>query len=291
MFVIETRKISDSVGADVLNIDIRAPLTSEMREALMQAWAQFLVLRFRGQPLSDPELIAFSKNLGELEPPGPNPQGKPYLPEFPELNVISNIKQGGQALGGLGDGEAIWHSDMTYASSVPMGAVLHAIEIPPSGGNTYWSNLYRAHDTLPLALKNAISGRKSIHDSTYNSAGIMRIGMQPVTDVRQAPGAHHPLIVQHPRNGKHLLFLGRRRNSYILDMPVDESEALLDQLWAHATQPEFTMVQEWQAQDTILWDNFATLHRRDSFDPNSRRMMHRAQIKGFTPGEAMAVAA
>ena len=291
MFVIETRKISDSVGADVLNIDIRAPLTSEMREALMQAWAQFLVLRFRGQPLSDPELIAFSKNLGELEPPGPNPQGKPYLPEFPELNVISNIKQGGQALGGLGDGEAIWHSDMTYASSVPMGAVLHAIEIPPSGGNTYWSNLYRAHDTLPLALKNAISGRKSIHDSTYNSAGIMRIGMQPVTDVRQAPGAHHPLIVQHPRNGKHLLFLGRRRNSYILDMPVDESDALLDQLWAHATQPEFTMVQEWQAQDTILWDNFATLHRRDSFDPNSRRMMHRAQIKGFTPGEAMAVAA
>lgn len=291
MFVIETRKISDSVGADVLNIDIRAPLTSEMREALMQAWAQFLVLRFRGQPLSDPELIAFSKNLGELEPPGPNPQGKPYLPEFPELNVISNIKQGGQALGGLGDGEAIWHSDMTYASSVPMGAVLHAIEIPPSGGNTYWSNLYRAHDTLPLALKNAIRSRKSIHDSTYNSAGIMRIGMQPVTDVRQAPGAHHPLIVQHPRNGKHLLFLGRRRNSYILDMPVDESEALLDQLWAHATQPEFTMVQEWQAQDTILWDNFATLHRRDSFDPNSRRMMHRAQIKGFTPGEAMAVAA
>ncbi|MFZ9895187.1 MAG: TauD/TfdA dioxygenase family protein, partial [Burkholderiaceae bacterium] len=248
-------------------------------------------LRFRGQPLSDPELIAFSKNLGELEPPGPNPQGKPYLPEFPELNVISNIKQGGQALGGLGDGEAIWHSDMTYASSVPMGAVLHAIEIPPSGGNTYWSNLYRAHDTLPLALKNAIRGRKSIHDSTYNSAGIMRIGMQPVTDVRQAPGAHHPLIVQHPRNGKHLLFLGRRRNSYILDMPVDESEALLDQLWAHATQPEFTMVQEWQAQDTILWDNFATLHRRDSFDPNSRRMMHRAQIKGFTPVEAMAAAA
>jgi len=291
MFVIETRKISDSVGADVLNIDIRAPLTSEMREALMQAWAQFLVLRFRGQPLSDPELIAFSKNLGELEPPGPNPQGKPYLPEFPELNVISNIKQGGQALGGLGDGEAIWHSDMTYASSVPMGAVLHAIEIPPSGGNTYWSNLYRAHDTLPLALKNAIRSRKSIHDSTYNSAGIMRIGMQPVTDVRQAPGAHHPLIVQHPQNGKHLLFLGRRRNSYILDMPVDESEALLDQLWAHATQPEFTMVQEWHAQDTILWDNFATLHRRDSFDPNSRRMMHRAQIKGFTPGEAMAVAA
>ena len=288
MFKIETKKISPNIGADVLNIDIRQPLTPEMQQAVMAAWAEFMVLRFRGQPLSDPELLAFSKNLGELEPPGPNPQGKPYLPDFPELNVISNIKQGGQAIGGLGDGEAIWHSDMTYAASVPFGAVLHGIEVPPSGGNTYWSNLYMAHDTLPAHLKKAITGRKAIHDSTYNSAGIMRIGMQPVTDVTQAPGAQHPLIIQHPRNGKHLLFLGRRRNSYIIGLPVDESEALLDELWAHATQPDFTMVQEWQAGDTLMWDNFATLHRRDSFDPNARRLMHRAQIKGFTPVEAMA---
>ncbi len=288
MFKIETKKISPNIGADVLNIDIRKPLTAEMRQAVMEAWAEHQVLRFRGQPLTDPELLAFSKNLGELEPPGPNPQGKPYLPEFPELNVISNIKQGGQAIGGLGDGEAIWHSDMTYAASVPFGAVLHGIEVPPSGGNTYWSNLYMAHDTLPARLKKAITGRKAIHDSTYNSAGIMRIGMQPVTDVTKAPGAHHPLIIQHPRNGKSLLFLGRRRNSYIIGLPIDESEALLDELWAHATQPEFTMVQEWQAGDTMIWDNFATLHRRDSFDPNARRLMHRAQIKGFAPVEAMA---
>ncbi len=288
MFKLETQKISANIGADVLNIDIRKPLTQEMQQAVMAAWAEFLVLRFRGQPLTDPELIAFSKNLGELEPPGPNPPGKPYLPEFPELNVISNIKQGGQAIGGLGDGEAIWHSDMTYAASVPFGAVLHGIEVPPSGGNTHWSNLYMAHDTLPTHLRQAIAGRKAIHDSTYNSAGIMRIGMQPVTDVTKAPGARHPLIIQHPRNGKHLLFLGRRRNSYIIGLPVDESEALLDELWAHATQPEFTMVQEWQAGDTLMWDNFATLHRRDSFDPNARRLMHRAQIKGFAPVEAMA---
>ena len=187
MFKIETKKISSNIGADVLNIDIRQPLTPEMQQAVMAAWAEFMVLRFRGQPLSDPELLAFSKNLGELEPPGPNPQGKPYLPDFPELNVISNIKQGGQAIGGLGDGEAIWHSDMTYAASVPFGAVLHGIEVPPSGGNTYWSNLYMAHDTLPAHLKKAITGRKAIHDSTYNSAGIMRIGMQPVTDVTKAP--------------------------------------------------------------------------------------------------------
>ena len=288
MFKLEVSKISDALGADVLNVDIRSPLPPEVREALAKAWADHLVLRFRGQPLNDPQLIDFSAQLGELEPPGPNPQGKPYLPEFPQLNVISNIKQGGQALGGLGDGEAIWHSDMTYAPTVPMGAVLHSIEVPASGGNTYWSNLYMAHDTLPKALKQAIQGKKAIHDSTYNSAGVMRIGMQPVTDVTKAPGAHHPLIIQHPRNGKSLLMLGRRRNSYILGLPLADSDALLDALWAHATQPAFTMEQQWRNGDTLVWDNFATLHRRDAFDPASRRLMHRAQIKGFAP-EAVAV--
>ncbi|MFZ9893633.1 MAG: TauD/TfdA dioxygenase family protein [Burkholderiaceae bacterium] len=286
MFRIETRKISEAVGADILNIDIRQPLSGEQRQALLDAWAEFLVLRFRDQPLTDPQLIDFSRNLGELDPPGPNPQGKPYLPEFPELNVISNIKQNGQAIGGLGDGEAIWHADMTYMNSVPIGAVLHGIEVPAEGGNTYWSNNYLAFSTLPAALKKAIEGKKAVHDSTYNSAGIMRIGMQPVTDVTKAPGAQHALVVHHPRNGKELLFLGRRRNSYIVGMPVDESEALLDELWAHATRPEFTMTQQWQRGDTIIWDNFATLHRRDSFDPNTRRLMHRAQIKGFTPQPA-----
>ena len=283
MFTLECKKIEDAIGADVLNIDISQPLTVEMRDALLKVWGEFLVLRFRGQPMTDPQLIAFSKNLGELEPPGPNPQGKPYLTDFPELNVISNIKQDGQAIGGLGDGEAIWHSDMTYANSVPMGAVLHGVEVPASGGNTFWSNLYMAYDTLPSELKKTIAGRKAVHDSTYNSAGIMRIGMQPVTDVRHAPGAHHPLVVKHPRNGKPLLFIGRRRNSYIVGLPVDESEAVLDALWAHASQPQFSMRQEWQIGDTILWDNFATIHRRDSFDPKSRRLMHRAQIKGAIP--------
>jgi len=283
MALIQTQPISESIGVDVLNVDIRKPISADLRTELHALWAKHLVLRFRGQPLTDPELLAFSRELGELEPPGPNPQGKPYLPEFPELNVISNIKQGGASIGGLGDGEAIWHSDMTYAQSVPKGAVLHGIEVPPEGGNTYWSNLYLAYDSLPRHLHQTIQGKHAIHDSTYNSAGIMRIGMKPVTDVREAPGAHHPLVIRHPGSGRPLLFLGRRRNSYILGLPIDESEALLDALWAHATQPEFTMEQAWKVGDTIVWDNFGTLHRRDSFDPNSRRLMHRAQIKGTQP--------
>jgi len=151
------------------------------------------------------------------------------------VNVISNIKVDGAPIGGLGDGEAIWHADMTYIETPPMAAILHALELPPSGGDTHWANMYRAYEALPADLKQRIQGRKAIHDATYNSAGQMRKGYKEVTDPREAPGAHHSLVRVHPETGRPCLFLGRRRNSYVLGMSFDESEALLDALWAHAT--------------------------------------------------------
>ncbi len=237
-------------------------------------------MRFRGQKLSDPQLLAFSRLFGELDPPGPNPYGKPFLSEFPEINVISNVKVGGVPIGNLGDGEAVWHCDMTYVEQPPCAALLHALEIPPSGGDTFWANMYLAYETLPDHMKALIAGRRAIHDATYNSAGMMRKGMKEVIDPREAPGAHHPLVIRHPDTKRPALFLGRRRNSYILGMGLDASDALLDALWAHATRPEFTFRQEWRLHDLILWDNRCTLHRRDSFDPSVSRVMHRTQIKG-----------
>jgi taurine dioxygenase len=109
---------------------------------------------------------------------------------------------------------------------------------------------------------------------------MIRKGMKDVTDPREAPGAHQPLVSKHPESGLPCLFLGRRRNSYILGMDLDASNQLLDELWAHIDNPEFTFTQVWQLHDLILWDNRCTLHRRDSFDPQSRRLMHRTQIKG-----------
>jgi len=238
------------------------------------------VIRFRGQKLTDPQLIAFTALFGELDPPGPNPYGKPFLPEHPEMNVISNIKaEDGAPIGGLGDGEAIWHADMTYVESPPLGAILHALEVPPVGGDTYWANMYLAGETLPAALKQRIEGRKAVHDATYNSAGLIRKGYAEVTDPRTAPGARHPLVRTHPETGRKCLFLGRRRNSFVLGLEPAESEALLDELWAHATQAQFTFRQQWQAGDVLMWDNRCTLHRRDAFDPAARRLMHRTQIK------------
>ena len=281
MTSITIHPLSPALGAEISNVDLHAPVSPAALAEIKQAWDEHLVLRFRGQMLSDQNLLDLSRLFGELDPPGPNPYGKPFLEDFPEINVISNVKVGGAPIGNLGDGEAVWHCDMTYVESPPRAALLHALEIPPSGGDTFWSNMYLAYETLPDEMKAKISGRRAIHDATYNSAGVMRKGMSPVTDPRQAPGAHQPLVISHPDTGRAALYLGRRRNSYIIGMELDESEALLEALWAHATQPQFAFRQEWRLHDLILWDNRCTLHRRDSFDPQTRRVMHRTQIKGF----------
>jgi taurine dioxygenase len=280
MAKLKIQKLADALGAEVSGVDVSKPIAKEDLVQIMDAWKEHLVLRFRGQELTDPQLLQVSRNFGEIDPPGPNSYGKPFLADFPDINVISNIKVGDQALGGLGDGEAIWHADMTYIDTPPKASFLHALEIPPTGGNTEWCNMYIAYEALPTHLKNEIRGLKAIHDATYNSAGMIRKGMKDVQDPREAPGAHHPLISRHPESGLPCLFLGRRRNSYILGLDLDASNQLLDELWAHIDNPEFTFTQVWQLYDLILWDNRCTLHRRDSFDPQARRLMHRTQIKG-----------
>ena len=275
----EIRKLADALGAEIGGLDLSHSLSPELFSQIRAAWLEHLVIRIRGQKLSDPELLAFSRNFGELDPPGPNPLGRPFLADHPEMNVISNLKRDGVPIGGLGDGEAIWHADMTYVERPPMAAILYAIEIPPAGGDTYWANMVAAYETLPEELKRRIEGLEAVHDATYNSAGAMRKGYRDVTDPRTAPGARHPLVRTHPETGRRSLFLGRRRNSCIVGLDLSESENLLDTLWAHATQPRFTFRQEWRVGDVLVWDNRCTLHRRDAFDPRARRLLHRTQVR------------
>ena len=277
--MIKVTKLGDALGAEIGGVDLSQPIAPERFAEIRRAWLDHLVIRFRGQSLSDPQLLAFSGLFGELDPPGPNPYGRPFLPDHPQMNVISNIKVDGVPIGGLGDGEAIWHADMTYTEVPPMAAILHAVEVPPSGGDTYWANMYVAYETLPAELKRRIEGRRAVHDATYNSAGIKRKGYQELTDPRAAPGARHALARKHPETGRKCLFLGRRRNSYVVGLDLAESEALLDALWTHATQPQFTFRQQWRVGDLLIWDNRCTLHRRDCFDPGARRLLHRTQIK------------
>jgi taurine dioxygenase len=279
---VSIRNLGAPLGAEVGGIDLSQPVAREDVETIEGVWRDRLVIVFREQKLTDRQLIAFSKCFGELDPPGPNPYGEPFNKEHPELNVISNVVEDGKPIGNLGDGEAVWHADMTYVEVPPKAAMLHSLEVPPpeAGGNTYFANMFAAYDTLPADLKKAADGRIAVHDASTNSAGMLRKGYKKVTDVRDVVGARHPLVRTEPMSGRKALFLGRRPNAYVSGLPVPESEALLDALWAHATEPRFAMCHEWKVGDLLMWNNLSVLHRRDPFDPKTRRIMHRSQIKG-----------
>src|SRR6478672_3616849 len=276
------RNLDAPLGTEVSGIDLSKLVALGDVETIEVVWRERLVVVFHGQKLSDPQLIAFSRNFGELDPPGPNPYGEPFNKEHPELNVISNVVENGKPIGNLGDGEAVWHADMTYVDVPPKAAMLHSLEVPPpeAGGNTYFANMFAAYETLPTDLMKAVGGKIAVHDASTNSAGMLRKGYKEVVDVRQTVGAHHPLVRTEPKTGRKALFLGRRPNAYIVGLEVPESEALLDALWAHATQPRFAMCHEWKVGDVLMWNNLSVLHRRDPFDPKTRRVMHRSQIKG-----------
>jgi taurine dioxygenase len=280
--MISIRHLDAALGAEVAGVDVSKPLPQADIDAIENTWRERLVVVFHDQSLSDPQLIAFSKNFGDLDPPGPNPFGQPFLKDHPELNVISNVVENGKPIGNLGDGEAVWHADMTYVDVPPKAAMLHALEVPPpeAGGSTYFANMFAAYEALPADLKQAADGKVAIHDASRNSAGMLRKGYKEITDVRETVGARHPLVRTDPRTGRKALFLGRRPNAYVPGLSVADSDALLDALWAHATQPRFAMCHAWKVGDLLMWNNLSVLHRRDPFDPKTRRVMHRSQIKG-----------
>ena len=268
------------LGAEVFGIDLTSPISGETLKRLKNAWHQHLVLRIRKQSLSDSQLISFSKLFGELDPPGPNPYGVTFLPKYPEINVISNVITDGKPIGTLGDGEAVWHADMTYIEIPPSAAILYALEVPEKGGDTWFANMFAAYEALPKSIKNKIKDKLAIHDSAHNSAGMLRKGYPEISDVRETPGARHPLVRTDPKPGRKALFLGRRPNAFIVGMEVADSGALLNELWAHIMKPIFSFRHHWHSGDVLMWRNLCVLHRRDSFPADTRRIMHRTQIKG-----------
>jgi taurine dioxygenase len=266
------------LGAAIRGVDLKAVTDADFA-AIQRAWNDHSVLVFRGQQLADDDLIAFSRRFGDLDWAPVQETGRRFVEGHPEIYVVSNVIVNGEAIGSLGAGEATWHTDMSYLDIPPKASMLYALEVPPTGGNTYFCGMYHAYDSLSDPLKRRIAGRMLKHDGTYNSGGYLRQGVTAGDDPMTSPGAWHPLVCKHPETKRATLYLGRRRNAYIQGLPLAESEALLDELWAVATREEFTWWNEWQVGDLVLWDNRSTMHRRDSFDPSTRRIMHRTQIK------------
>ena len=268
-----------ALGATVNGVNLR-DLSEATFARILQAWHQHSVLLFRGQTLTDQDLIAFSRRLGDLDWAPVQETGRRFVEGLPEIYIVSNVKVNGEPIGSLGDGEAVWHTDMSYLDLPPKASMLYALEIPPAGGNTSFCTMYGIYEALPQQLKDRIAGLKIKHDGTYNSGGYVRQGVTPTDDPRQSPGAVHPLVCSHPANGRRMLYLGRRRNAYLAGLELAESEALLNELWSIVDRGEFSWEHVWRVGDLVLWDNRCTMHRRDAFDPNSRRIMHRTQVKG-----------
>ena len=266
------------IGVEVQGVDL-AHVSAREIDSIKQAWYQYDVLVFRKQKLTDDDLLSFSKHFGTLDPPPNQGAGRKSPPGYPDVYVVSNVRDDkGEPIGALGDGEAVWHTDMSYASHPPDASMLYSLEIPAQGGDTCFASMKAAVAKMPKALKERLRNLDIKHDGTYDSGGYVRKGMQASDDPRTSVGTPHPAIIQHPMSGDAALYLGRRRNAYIMGLELDESEKLLDEIWSYVETAVYR--HRWALGDLVLWDNRTTMHRRDAFDPKARRVMHRTQIKG-----------
>ena len=286
-----------ALGAELKGIDFSRSVPDDVREAIRKAWSEHLVLLVRDQKIDDEQLI---EAAGIFGPPheaasrkyhlnvGHKVDDQHMISRHPSVAIISNVDENGTPVldnGGLGSYEVVWHTDNSYVQVPPAGSMLYALELPPPGcgGDTSFNNQYLAYDELSDDLKQAIEGRSQVHDSTRNSAGVLRPGVKLPTTPEEVTGPVHPLVRIHPVTGRRALYLGRRRDwpsNYILGLPNDESEALLDRLWAHATQPKYAWEHKWCVGDLVLWDNRCCMHYRTEIDLAHRRIMHRTTIKG-----------
>lgn len=277
----KVRRLTPRFAAELTDVDL-ATIDEHGFKAIYAAWLEHQVIRIRGQSLSDDALQRFSAMFGPLEkiPLGKLTDAEARARGITNLfvTVLSNITVNGKPIGGLGNAEAAWHSDMSYIATPPTASVLYSIEIPAAGGDTWFADQYGAYASLPPSLRARIDGLTIKHDAAHTSIGELRPGFAAFDDPRDAPGAVHPMVLTHPETGRRALYLGRRDWAYVPGLPLAESEALLDELWRHAATPEHTFRQEWAVGDVIVWDNRCTLHRRDEFDPQSRRLLKRCQV-------------
>ena len=283
-----------ALGAEIRNFDITTLDDATFRQ-IHDAWLDHVMLIFRKQSVSAEDLVKLvrrfgtpvsSKNLHQRDLK--ERAGTDLLRLPPEVTVVSNVKEAGKTIGILGDGEIVWHSDFSFKEAPTAARMLVAKEIPPNekGGNTIFLNCYAAYDALSAAQKKRIAGKTIKQGNIVDTAMKLRPGASLDADIRHTPGPSHPIISTHPETGCNTLFLGRRHSAYVNGLSLAESEALLDELWAHVDQPRFCYEHSWSVGDVVIWDNRATLHKRDAFDSAERRVLYAAQVEGHKPYEA-----
>jgi len=269
--------LSKAIGAEVEGVDLENDASDEVFAEIIEAWREHQVLLFRNQSVGDEKLVAFARRFGELDPAPYIDAKVAHPPEFPEISVVSNVLVNGEAIGSLGHSDLAWHSDMTFQDTPPVGCILHAWETPEGEGATWFTSLRSALAALPKDLRTKIQSLQAFHDKSTTSAGTLRHG------VEGRAGRFHPFLIRHPTWDEETLFLGRRANSFVDELDDEDGQVLLDQVWGFATKPEFSIAHVWKPGDVVIWDNLLTMHRRDAFPSQARRILHRAQIRRLHP--------
>src|SRR4051812_33371537 len=277
--MLDVRPLHPTLAREIVGLRLWETLDEATVAALRSLYAQYGVLVFRRQALSESELASFCALFGELERTVRSDWASPATPE---VTVISNLRDGfGRPIGGLGDGELQWHSDQSYMLQPATGAALYALELPPEGGETFWADLRAAYAGLPRELRATIAGKRGIFDYAKRLAGYGREADQQISDEarRLTPPVTHALVRAHPETGDRSLYLDSTTTVGIDYMDTTSGLALLDEVYESATRDEFVYAHQWQVGDLVLWDNGFTMHRRTPFDPGARRLMKRMTLQ------------
>ena len=265
------------IGAEIRGIDLRTKPNAETVRAIYQAWLDHLVIVFPGQDLSQEDLVratGFFGEIGELHrPPKYFPKG--YSSLLPGIMLISNIRENGEPIGALPDGEMMFHHDMIHAPVPSKATLLYSVEIPSTGGNTLFASGYAAYDTLDGAIRNRLEGRKALHHYNYGST---------VKGDKRGTEAFgecvHPVFRSHDDTGRKAVYVNRLMTVGVVDMQEAESAVLLEAVYEHSEQREFVYEHVWRKGDLLLWDNRCSSHARTDFPSTERRLMLRTTVKG-----------
>jgi taurine dioxygenase len=272
---VEIRKLGEAAGAEVAGLDMQSPWDEETRRLVNQAFLDHLVLVFHGQTMTPPAFMAFARNFGDLQP---HVAKKYRHPEAEDIVMMTNVDKDGKfdevgASRGVG-----WHSDLSYDHVPARATVLHALELPDRGGDTRFANMYMAYETMPDDLKRRITGRKA----EFRYGGRKGLSRGHLSDEDKAkPPVVHPVVRLHPETGRPAVYANPYHALRIVGMPADESDALLDELFAWCDRPEFQWAHRWHVGDTIIWENRSAVHSASlDYPRDQRRIFMRATVRG-----------
>jgi len=273
----EVVPLTEYIGAEIRGFDLRQKPDEETIKAIYQTWLDHLVIIFPGQNLSQEDLVRVTGYFGEQGMPRRPAKFFPkgYSKILPGIMLISNIRESGEPIGALPDGEMMFHHDMIHSEMPDKATLLYSVEIPSKGGNTLFASGYAAYDTLDPSIRDRLEGRKAIHHYNYGS-----------TQKGDSKGTEafgecvHPVFRTHEDTGRKAVYVNRLMTVGIVDMPQEESAPLLNAVFDHAEKREFVYEHEWRLGDLLLWDNRCSSHARTDFPSTERRLMLRTTVKG-----------